>query len=347
MAKLFEVQQFVRKLITEWRRLELPVAGETVVIAVSGGTDSVSLLLAMHDLVGRGKLDIRIVAAHFDHNLRDGSDQDAEYVKRLCTQLKVELNIGYGEAAPGNLEQNARDARYAFLTKTAQVLDAFAVLTAHTQNDQAETFLMNLVRGSGPDGLGGMKIVRPLRVEGSGSREVGEDKDVSLLPLSPTPLLLIRPLLNWAKRRETEGFVRDIGVECCHDPMNDDTAFKRVRIRKILLPLLEDMNPNIVETLANTASLMQNLSMGASTRSQDELELANVRDLVENELYSTLREWLRQKRGSLRALELKHIKAIERLIKSEKSGRVAEMPGGSRVVKSGGRLRYEENGVDN
>jgi len=347
------VHQFVRKLITEWRRLELPVAGETVVIAVSGGTDSVSLLLAMHDLVQRGKLDIRIVGAHFDHNLRDGSDQDAEYVKRLCVQLKVELNIGHGEVASGNLEQNARVARYAFLTKTALAVNAFAVLAAHTQNDQAETFLMNLVRGSGPEGLSGMRVVRPMRVEGSGTGGVGEEEPAELaggdlpLPLPKTTLLLVRPLLTWAKRRETEGFVRDMGVECCHDPMNDDTAFKRVRIRKILLPLLEDMNPKIVERLANTESLMQNRPTGSVTRSPDEIELADVRDLGENELYSTLREWLRQKRGSVRALQLKHIRAIERLVHSEKSGRVAELPGGARVVKSGGRLRYEENGVDN
>jgi len=331
----------------------LPVSGETVVIAVSGGTDSVSLLLAMHDLVERGKLDLRVVAAHFDHRLRDGSGDDAEYVKRLCTKLKVELNIGHGDIKPGNVEQNARDARYTFLTKTATNLDAFAVLTAHTQNDQAETFLMNLVRGSGPDGLGGMKVVRELRVEKSGRGESGEEEltdgqdAAPLLPLSSTPLLLIRPLLTWAKRRETEGYVRDMGVECCHDPMNDDTAFKRVRIRKILLPLLEDMNPNIVETLANTASLMQQLPVAATRESSDEIDLADVRDLAERELYSRLREWLRQKRGTTRALQLKHIKAIERLIQSEKSGRVAELPGGARVVKSGGRLRYEENEVDN
>lgn len=341
------MHQFVRKLITEWRRLELPVADETVVIAVSGGTDSVSLLLAMHDLVEREKLDIRIVAAHFDHNLRDGSDQDAEYVKRLCTQLKVELNIGHGEAKPGNLEQNAREARYSFLTDTAITLKAFAVLTAHTQNDQAETFLMNLVRGSGPEGLSGMKVVRNLREEGKKGKGEEETEIAAPAPLFPSSPLLIRPLLTWAKRRETEGFVRDKGVECCHDPMNDDTAFKRVRIRKILLPLLEDMNPNIVETLANTASLMQNLPAAAMTRQPEELELADMRDLEENELYSALRSWLRQKRGSTRALQLKHIKAIERLVHSDKSGRVAELPGGAHVVKSGGRLRYEENGVDN
>jgi tRNA(Ile)-lysidine synthase len=327
------VHQFVRKLITEWRRLELPVSGETVVIAVSGGADSVSLLLGVHDLVIRKKLALRVVAAHFNHKLRGAeSDRDEEYVRSLCTKLDIELAVGHGSLLKeGNLEQNARDARYKFLSETAANLGAFVVLTAHTVNDQAETFLLNLVRGSGPDGLSGMKAVRKMREE-----EIGKSAS-----------LLVRPLLTWAKRKETEGICRDLGVEYCYDTMNEDTAFKRVRIRKILLPLLEDMNPNIVETLANTASLMQNLPAAVMVEQADELDLATVRDLGESELYSTLREWLRQKRGTTRALQLKHIKAIERLVLSEKSGRVAEMPGGARVVKSGGRLRYEENGVDN
>ncbi|MBK9528080.1 MAG: tRNA lysidine(34) synthetase TilS [Acidobacteria bacterium] len=321
------MHQFVRKLITEWRRLELPISSGTFVIAVSGGADSVSLLLGVHDLVIRKKLALRVVAAHFNHKLRGSeSDRDEEYVRSLCTRLAIELAVGHGSLPKdGNLEQNARDARYKFLSETAANLDSFAVLTAHTVNDQAETFLLNLVRGSGPDGLSGMKPVRSL------------DGDIKL----------VRPLLMWAKRKETEGFCRDLGVDYCYDTMNEDTAFKRVRIRKILLPLLEDMNPNIIETLANTASLMQNLPAAAMAQPPDDLDLATIRDLGESELYSTLRDWLQQKRGSTRALQLKHIKSIERLVHSEKSGRVAELPGGARVVKSGGRLRYEENGVDN
>ena len=350
MAKLFQVHQFVRKLITEWRRLELPVDGDVIVVAVSGGADSVSLLLGVNDLVIRKKLSVRVVAAHFNHRLRGSeSDGDEEFVRSLCTKLGVELAVGHGSIPKdGNLEQNAREFRYAFLTEIASNLGAFAVLTAHTVNDQAETFLLNLVRGSGPDGLSGMKAVRKMMRE-EGKRRKGEEEigQTPYLLVSSSPLILVRPLLTWAKRRETEGFCSDLGVEYCYDTMNEDTAFKRVRIRKILLPLLEDMNPNIIETLANTASLMQNSPVAAARESSDELDLAAVRNLAENELYSILREWLRQKRGSVRALQLKHIKAIERLIKSDKSGRVAELPGGARVVKSGGHLRYEENGVDN
>ncbi len=325
------MHQFVRKLITEWRRLGLSVDGGTVVVAVSGGADSVSLLLAVHDLVVRKKLALRVVAAHFNHKLRgDESDNDEQYVRGLCTKLGIELAIGHGSPpADGNLEQNARVARYAFLTETATNLDAFAVLTAHTVNDQAETFLLNLVRGSGPDGLSGMKDVRSL--EGD--------------------ILLARPLLTWAKRKETEGFCRDMDVQYCYDTMNEDTAFKRVRIRKILLPLLEDMNPNIIETLANTASLMQErvhvVAPPASGINGPEIALTALRSLPQTTLYATIRDWLKVNRGNTRRLQLKHIQAIERLTKSEKSGKTAELPGGARVIKSGGKLRYEENRVEN
>ncbi|MBV9216092.1 MAG: tRNA lysidine(34) synthetase TilS [Acidobacteria bacterium] len=347
------MHQFVRDLLTEWRRLNLPFSRETIVVAVSGGADSVSLLLAVNELQKARKLDLRIVAAHFNHHLRGAeSDSDERMVKKLCTSLRIELSVGHGELQnEGNLEQNARHARYAFLTKTAETVEAHAILTGHTVNDQAETFLMNLVRGSGPDGLGGMKAVRPLDVR-RGEEEEGKkgeeemDETSPLLPLSLSPLLLVRPMLTWAKRKATEGFCRDMGVEPCYDTMNEDTAFKRVRIRKILLPLLEDMNPNIIETLANTASLMQGLSENSHTPVEEvpsELDLKVLRPLSQSALYAYLRVWLDGHRGTKRQLSLTHIKAIERLIHSEKSGRVAELPGGMRVIRSRGKLSVERS----
>lgn len=348
------VHQFVRKLITEWR-LELPVADSTVVVAVSGGADSVSLLLALEELTKTGKLKNRIVAAHFNHKLRGAeSDADEEYVRKLATKFGIELAVGHSRELKGNVEQSAREARYEFLLTTAINVKAVAVLTAHTVNDQAETFLLNLIRGSGPTGLGGMRVVRHLRNPEEEKRRKGEEEIDAAAPprlLPSSPVLLIRPLLTWAKRRETEGYCQERGIEYCYDTMNEDTAFKRVRIRKILMPLLEDLNPNIIETLANTAYLMQmNIVAGPPQPVADDsdgLLLADLRTLPQTTLYATLRDWLGQRRGNLRSLELKHIKAIERLVHSEKSGRVAELPGGAHVVKSGGRLRYEENGVDN
>lgn len=348
VAKLFFMHQFVRDLITQWRRLGLPFDGETVVVAVSGGADSVSLLLGLNELRKASKLNLKIVAAHLNHQLRGiESDVDEQFVKHLTTELGISLDLRREKIDPnGNLEQNARNARYKFLVEAAGNVDAFAVLTGHTLNDQAETFLLNLIRGSGPRGLGGMRAVRELEDQ----TERPDNLPAPLLPFSPSPRLLIRPLLNWAKRIDTEAFCNELGIEYRYDTMNDDTAFRRVQIRKILLPLLLDMNPNIIETLANTALLMQDVVKNSEPPNgipaDTYLVLNELKMLPKADLYRTLREWLGHQRGSTRRLELKHIQALERLVFSEKSGKTAELPGG-KVVKSGGQLVYEENKVEN
>ena len=340
------MHKFVRNFITEWRRLGLPFSGEAVVVAVSGGADSVSLLLALHDLTKQKKLGHRIVAAHFNHKLRGAeSDADEEYVRQLTTKLGVELAVGHGNiSSEGNLEQNARDARYTFLTQTAAYLKAFAVVTGHTVNDQAETFLINLIRGSGVEGLSGMKSVRVLEEE---KRRRGE-KEISDPGLSgsSSQLLLVRPLLTWAKRLDIEGFCHDQDIVYRYDTMNEDTAFKRVRIRKILLPLLMDFNPKIIETLAQTAALMADAykqNTKSETQRSEYLLVKDLKLLEKAELYQTIRHWLGQNRGNTRSLQLKHIEAVARLIMSVKSGRMAELPGGASVTKTSGKLRYDEN----
>jgi len=347
------MHKFVRNLITEWRKLKLPFSGQTFVVAVSGGADSISLLLALHDLLTRKKLDLRFVVAHFNHNLRgQESDADEAFVKRLTAELGFELAVGHGQPLhEGNVEQNARLARYAFLGQTAANLHACGVLTAHTMNDQAETFLMNLIRGSGVDGLSGMKTVRSFKFQVSGFRLEGNN----LKPdnVKPETLLLVRPLLSWAKRLDTENFCRESEIEYRYDSRNEATAFKRVRIRKMLLPMLTDFNPNIIETLANTANLIGLLSEPTSKHPREQademleaLSLSEVKSLSKPDLYRTLRKWLGEKRGNLRSLELKHIEAIERLIFSRKSGRSVELPNGDTVVKQDGKLVFTNIKVD-
>lgn len=364
------MHKFVRDLITEWRKLGLPFADETIVVAVSGGADSLSLLLALDDLRVRKKLNLRLVAAHFNHKLRSHeSDADEEFVKHLAIEKGFELVIGHGGiAAKGNVEQNARDARYDFLTRTANNLDAYGVVTAHTMNDQAETFLLNLVRGSGVDGLSGMRPVRELRSEGVEEfKSLENEKNVTALehpPVSESPFLpfsatpqLIRPLLSWARRADTENFCRECGVEYRYDTMNEDMSFKRVRIRKILLPVLTDLNPKIIETLARTANLMRQSEPGAgatgflgpgqiSITPTGELSIKDLKRFDKPQLYRTLRVWLRTHRGDLRSISLKHIESIERLILSPKSGRVVELPGGGTVQKHDGRLVFANIKVD-
>jgi tRNA(Ile)-lysidine synthase len=224
------------------------------------------------------------------------------------------------------LEQNARNERYDFLGKTAENVKAFAVLTGHTINDQAETFLLNLIRGSGTRGLSGMRPIRKLRASASAET------------------VLVRPLLDWAYRQDTEQFCHDLGVEYRYDTMNEDEAFKRVRIRKVLLPLLEDFNPRIVDRLADTARLLQVRSIDEAPEiDASDLSLAEINSLEKPVLYTTIRSWIEANRGNLRQIGLKHIEAIDRLIHSRKSGRTVELPGGATVEKKAGRLTFRKN----
>ncbi|MGQ0541109.1 MAG: tRNA lysidine(34) synthetase TilS [Blastocatellia bacterium] len=348
------MHKFVRNLITEWRRLGLPFSGVTAVIAVSGGADSVSLLLALHDLKRRKKLDIRFVVAHFDHKLRGReSGKDARFVEKFAERLGFDFVLGSGKIKrTGNLEQNARNGRYEFLKQTAKENKAFAVLTGHTKNDQAETFLMNLIRGSGIDGLAGMTPVRKLDEE----KRRSEEKEPAIRNLQST-ILLARPLLQWAKRSDTEAFCRGCGVVFRNDSMNEDTAFKRVKVRKELIPILHEYNPKIIETLARTAELLQQNSepvvaatgLNADDQLLEDQKILKLKELIElakPSLYHTLRKWLRVNRGNLRSIQLKHIEAIERLIHSRKSGKIVELPGGQTVSKGGGRLVLTEIRVD-
>lgn len=328
---------FVRNLITEWRRLELPFAGEAIVVAVSGGADSMSLLLAIYDLQRRKKLDLRIVAANFDHKIRPDSHTDLEFVAEFAKSRGFELHHGeWKREAGGNLEQNARDARYEFLKTTAASVKAGYVLTAHTMNDQAETFMMNLIRGAGPDGLSGMKPKRAITSESAG--------DEPFLPFAEPGITVVRPLLRWAKRRDTENFCLENKIDFRRDPMNEDLNFRRVWVRKVLLPMMEEANPKIVESLCRTSELLVEPSASVGDElpkptQGSSLDLAHLKTLEKADLFPVLRDWIKLNRGSLRGIVVKHTEAIFDLIHSKKSGRVAELPGGD-VVKHDGRLSW-------
>lgn len=347
------MHKFVRSLLTEWRKIGLPFGGETFVAAVSGGADSIALALALADLKTRKKLDSRFVIAHFNHDLRGSeSDEDERFVKEFAVRFDFELAFHKEKISnTGNLEQNARLARYDFLSRTAENLRAYGVLTAHTQNDQAETFLLNLIRGSGLEGLGAMKTTRNLE---SQLRE-SEAEEQSEIKNQKSEIKLIRPLLNWATRKQTENFCLENKVEFRFDSMNDDLAFKRVRIRKILLPLLEDFNPKIVETLAQTANLLREdfdslknsadsaqKSIAAKQTDEQSLEIKELKNLFPSMRRQILRKWLRGARGDLRTLDANHLEAIEHLISSRKSGKTVQLPDGETVVKNSGKLKFEK-----
>ncbi|HEX8186709.1 MAG TPA: tRNA lysidine(34) synthetase TilS, partial [Pyrinomonadaceae bacterium] len=221
-----------------------PLRGERALVAVSGGADSTALLLALEELKRVGLLGVDLTAAHLDHGLRgEEGAGDARWVEALAREYGFGCVVGRASVperareARENLEQAARRARYEFLAGAARACGARAVLAAHTLDDQAETVMLRLLRGSGAEGLGGMAPERTLEAGGE--------------------VYLRRPLLNWARRADTEGYCRGRGVEFRPDAMNDDEGFARVRVRRRLLPLLETFNPRAAEALARAASLLR------------------------------------------------------------------------------------------
>src|SRR5262245_53943126 len=160
------LNSFPRLLFAEWRKLKLPVSDSPIIVAVSGGADSTALLLALDELNKAQKLSVTICVAHLDHGIRPGSKRDARVVSQLGKTLGVRVVIGKPKAGAeatanaDNLEQTARRLRYEFLEKTAKRLGAVFVLTGHTMDDQAETVLFRLIRGSAGHGLSGMDAVR-------------------------------------------------------------------------------------------------------------------------------------------------------------------------------------------
>ncbi|MDX6384468.1 MAG: tRNA(Ile)-lysidine synthase [Blastocatellia bacterium] len=343
IAARARLSRFAQSLLREWKRLDL-TTNAPVVVAVSGGADSVALLLALNELVKSGRFKLEMVVAHLDHRLRgEASDADARWVEGLATELGYDVRVGRVDvkrraAKTGdNLEQSGRRARYEFLEKTALAYGAKLVLTAHTMDDQAETVLLNLLRGSGAGGLGGVDPVRPLSAE--------------------SEVLLARPLLSWALRQDTESYCRELEVEFRTDEMNLNEKFARVRVRRQLLPLMQSFNPKLVAGLTRTAELLREdhsaLDRGAARLLELSLvpgsDVSTLRfDLLASSPPSlrrrVLRLWIEQCRGDLKRLERVHIAALERLVLGDRGGRVIELPGGAQVSRKRGVLEYSGSG---
>ena len=338
------LNQFPRLLLVEWRKLKLPTSGATIVVAVSGGADSTALLLAIEELRRHQKLHTDVCVAHLDHRLRKSSAKDAKWVTELAQRLGFRSVTGRSKvaedarAANDNLEQAAREARYAFLARTAKKVSAAHVLTGHTMDDQAETVLLRLMRGSAGAGLGGMESLRPFAKNSA--------------------VTLARPLL-WARRVDTEDYCRLRRTEFLRDEMNEDLNFARVKVRKQLVPLMQSFNQRVVEALSRTAAqlredgavlfndsdaLLRRAAVSNEGETETELPALNVRVLATAPpalRRRALKQWLSEARGSARRLEMVHLLAVERLLEGNAGGRVVEIPGGGRVRRQRGRLELE------
>jgi len=320
--------------------------GDRMGVAVSGGGDSVALLRMLESL--RDALGITLVVVHFDHGLRGAeSEADAQFVAELARERGLELILECADVAAAaashkwNLEEAARRLRYAFFERIVSEGRATRVAVAHTADDQAETVLAHLLRGTGPAGLAG------------------------IYPIAGT---VVRPLLGH-RRDDLRKYLRELGQTWREDATNLDLRRSRAKIREQLLPLLErDFSPFVVSRLARLARLSREEERFWTALVEDRFRLLvrtadgtfaiRIRDLLAPLDFSAgalgeesargserpaalralterlIRQLYRDLRGDRRGLTAERVEQVIHLASESTSGRSVELPGGIRVERS-------------
>ncbi len=299
--------------------------GERVLVAVSGGPDSTGLLLALARL--RRKLGLTLVAAHVNHRLR-GADADldeacaAENAAALGVEfVRAELPADLARGA--NLEARARALRYAALRRLAEAHGCAKIATGHTLDDQAETVLMRLIRGSGGRGLG---AIRPQRADG-----------------------VIRPLIE-CRRADVAAVVRGAGLRVRIDASNRDRRFLRTHVRERVLPLLAELNPSIARACGNLAAAVRaeraivsawvdaHLAAGAA---DGRLDVAWLQQLAPPLRALLVRRWLLRGGVPAQALTARHARAVQCLAEAARGRGEAHLPGGWTARRVGGHIQMD------
>jgi tRNA(Ile)-lysidine synthase len=280
------------------------------------------LLSVLSELARR--LGIEVVAAHYNHRLRDKeSERDQLCAESIALRLGVPFHAGASRETPlrRNLEELARNQRYAFLLDLAARLTCNRIATGHTLDDQAETVVMRLLRGSGLEGLAAIAAVR-------------EDG-------------VIRPLIE-SDRAMVLAYLRDVDLPFCEDSMNADPRFLRSRVRHEVMPLLRSINPLVSRALARAASaaaadsaVLDRVAQSFLEDVVDEsgaLKLAELKVLPVELQGRLVRCWLSERRGSLRNVASAHIKTILHLVDGADPGSAAQLPGHAYVQREYDRL---------
>ena len=294
------------KLLSAIRRYDMVRPGDKIICAVSGGADSMALLWGMWLL--REKLEITVEAAHFNHHLRgEESDRDEEFVRKFCDFHDIPLHVGGFPVQTGKkgLEAAARDARYGFLRS----LDG-KIATAHTADDNAETVLMHLIRGTALRGLGG---------------------------ITPKTDRLIRPMLD-VTRAEVEAFLKENWIGHVEDSSNESDQFFRNRVRREIMPLLAAENPLIGPNLSSMAQRLR----------EDECTLSEMAELIDPTDVVALRKvpgCLRRRalerlltRSGFPEPNASHIAQAEALVFAKSPSAWAAFPGGVMLHREYDRL---------
>jgi tRNA(Ile)-lysidine synthetase-like protein len=355
-----------------------------IVVAVSGGADSVALLdmlvrLRESSLQAQRAPYITIHVAHLDHRLRGReSAEDAEFVSRLAQSLGLPLTADSADVAAESarsgrgIEETARELRYRFLSATALAAGCDRIATGHTMNDQAETFLMRLARGAGLRGLASIRPVSVLQGSGGGGGGGGgggrikkkKKKTKQHPPHPPKPLLCVT-------REEVEGYCRERGLEFRTDMTNFSLDYARNRVRLTALPALAGVNPRAVENIARATEaiaededalfrvaslLLDEARVGSATgiskaAARSEIFAYSVTAMLgrpaglrRRMIIEAIVRAREANPGQAAQITAAHVASVERLLNDGASGRHIELPGGLQAWREFNALVFRSAG---
>ena len=335
---------FLNRLKRTNRERSLVAPCQHVLLAVSGGADSTALLVAFRELAPA--MNLQLTVAHLNHGIRGReADADARFVEDAARGMGVAAVVGRANVPLRartrgvSLEMAAREARYDFLRRTARQVGADVVATAHTADDQAETVLLRLVRGAGPQGLGGIRadvMLRGMRV--------------------------VRPMLD-VTRSEVVGFLRGCGVSWREDTTNRELSYQRNRVRHEVLPLIEStLNPRVRKSLIRAADVIDQenrwldtlaagilAGAGADRRIRGRrvraLQTAPLAELPAAARRRVFRLWLASVGVPPETIDFDVTSRIESLLKRKAGGGRTVLAGGWEVRRRYGELVAERRAV--
>ena len=222
------------KVLNTIQKYELIKENDKIVLGVSGGPDSLAMLNILNSF--KSKMKFNIYVAHINHGIRENAKKDEEFVKKFCEKIDVEcyvLNTNIkmiAEKEKKGLEETGRKVRYAFFDEILEKTGSNKIAIAHNENDNAETILMNIFRGSGLTGIKGIE---------------------------PKNGKYIRPLIN-SKREEIEEYCDINNLSPRHDESNDENIYTRNKIRNVLIPYIKkELNPNIIDTINRLSDIVK------------------------------------------------------------------------------------------
>jgi tRNA(Ile)-lysidine synthase len=295
-----------------------------VLAGVSGGADSVCLALVLKEL------GYEVAIAHLNHGLRGpAADEDEAFTAMLAQRLGLRYFSRKVLLIAGNIEAAGRDARKDFFYEVAQQQGFDRIALAHTQNDRVETFMINLLRGSGTEGL------------------------VSMTPVSGS---VIRPLIE-SSRVEVEAYLKQCNQTWRTDTSNMDLGFARNRLRHVVIPeLASAFNPNLIETLTRTVEILEDEDVWMRAQAEDWLNNNGTKEedgfVIQVERAETLpvalvrrilRGALRRAGSELHDVTFEHIEQVRKLLETGKSGKFVEIPGGLQAARDFNRLVFRQN----